>query len=231
MSTQTMPGAQPPQPLINDECNEDGSAGLWPLICSYNGLTRIAYPINLDPEDEVDECDERRRSSNATLLQRQIETILKDPFIWIEGLTRRGTPGSHARTASSSSTTHPSRSHLYRIIAILRHAGNVQRVKADQMHRNYRSLKMKMGRKKPETTRAVLTLPRSSRGADPTSTQQNQQARARITCPICLENVVTRVTNCGHAYCAGCLQKWKDISGRRCPVCRKTLRGDHLLYI
>ena len=177
------------------------------------------------------ECNETRQSSDATLLQRRIETILDDPFSWLEDLTRRGTPSSHARTASSFSTNHPSRSHLYRIIALLRHAGNVQRVKADQIHRNYGSLKMKVGRKKSEITKGMLARPQSSRGADPTSTQQNQKARARITCPICLENIVTRVTNCGHAYCKGCLQKWKDISGRRCPACRETLSGDQLLYI
>ena len=82
-----MLGAQLSQPLINNECIEDGSAGPWPLICSYHGLTQIAYPINLDPENEVDECNEKRRSLDATLLQCQIKTILNDPFSWIKNLT------------------------------------------------------------------------------------------------------------------------------------------------
>ncbi|XP_063634392.1 uncharacterized protein LOC134805032 [Cydia splendana] len=47
-------------------------------------------------------------------------------------------------------------------------------------------------------------------------------------CPICLDNLQRgsiASTNCGHVFCLECIKQSLKSSGKRCPTCRKQLKG------
>ncbi|KAJ8734216.1 hypothetical protein PYW07_014767 [Mythimna separata] len=58
-------------------------------------------------------------------------------------------------------------------------------------------------------------------------------------CPICLDPLNTTngmaSTNCGHVFCLSCIQAAIKSNGKKCPTCRKALKGAgggyHLLYL
>jgi endogenous inhibitor of DNA gyrase (YacG/DUF329 family) len=68
------------------------------------------------------------------------------------------------------------------------------------------------------------------------STSKKQQEKVQIECPICLESVVNREpvsTICGHIYCKDCLVNSLKITTKKCPTCKKQLKGKnsfHPLY-
>ncbi|XP_057681517.1 E3 ubiquitin-protein ligase TRIM39-like [Corythoichthys intestinalis] len=47
-----------------------------------------------------------------------------------------------------------------------------------------------------------------------------------LRCPTCLDIFKDPVMlPCGHNYCRACLQKWKDVGQRSCPLCRTAFRS------
>ncbi len=44
-------------------------------------------------------------------------------------------------------------------------------------------------------------------------------------CPICLQNPINRVTQCGHGFCRACLNMWFETAmGVACPMCRSHVK-------
>ena len=202
-------------------------------------LTCVACPINLDPEDEVDDGIGRRTeawSTDPIELESQANAILNDPFTWISDPFRVGTyPPVPSRIARPFRAAHWSRSQLTKLVTALFHAGNLQRARANKILRTYKrhSVHVSSVQETYERLWAVqglLTQPESARVGDPVSTHQNQEAKVRITCPICQDQDVEMVTDCGHVFCTDCLMLWKELS-RTCPKCRNSLKGGHPLYI
>ncbi|XP_034027817.1 E3 ubiquitin-protein ligase MIB2 isoform X2 [Thalassophryne amazonica] len=53
-----------------------------------------------------------------------------------------------------------------------------------------------------------------------------RQMEERITCPICIDNYIKLVFQCGHASCINCSAALK-----MCPICRQTIRERIQLYV
>jgi hypothetical protein len=52
-----------------------------------------------------------------------------------------------------------------------------------------------------------------------------------LECPICLGTLRAAVeTDCGHAFCAECLEVSLARSGGTCPVCRSNVTSSHPSY-
>jgi len=53
-----------------------------------------------------------------------------------------------------------------------------------------------------------------------------------VECPICLETFHDAVeTNCGHAFCDFCIQKYMQTKQQNCPVCGKNPSPVHKSYV
>ncbi|KAI8429593.1 hypothetical protein MSG28_000195, partial [Choristoneura fumiferana] len=55
-------------------------------------------------------------------------------------------------------------------------------------------------------------------------------------CPICMENLARgsiASTTCGHVFCLDCIKTCLRTNGKKCPTCRKTLKGVgyHLIFL
>lgn len=53
-----------------------------------------------------------------------------------------------------------------------------------------------------------------------------RQMEERITCPICIDNHIKLVFQCGHASCIDCSAALKT-----CPICRQTIRERIQLFV
>lgn len=53
-----------------------------------------------------------------------------------------------------------------------------------------------------------------------------RQMEERITCPICIDNQIKLVFQCGHASCIDCSAVLKA-----CPICRQTIRERIQLFV
>lgn len=53
-----------------------------------------------------------------------------------------------------------------------------------------------------------------------------RQMEERITCPICIDNHIKLVFQCGHASCIDCSAALKA-----CPICRQTIRERIQLFV
>lgn len=53
-----------------------------------------------------------------------------------------------------------------------------------------------------------------------------RQMEERITCPICIDNHIKLVFQCGHASCIECSAALKT-----CPLCRQTIRERIQLFV
>lgn len=53
-----------------------------------------------------------------------------------------------------------------------------------------------------------------------------RQMEERITCPICIDNHIKLVFQCGHASCMDCSAALKT-----CPICRQTIRERIQLFV
>ena len=55
------------------------------------------------------------------------------------------------------------------------------------------------------------------------------ELRKRWECPICMEMIESdsiTITNCGHFFCKGCLDRYKTANVEcNCPVCRRKISG------
>ncbi|CAH0405799.1 unnamed protein product [Chilo suppressalis] len=61
-----------------------------------------------------------------------------------------------------------------------------------------------------------------------TNTNPAPTSKGLGDCPICMEsllNVAVASTRCGHVFCMSCISAALTVSGKRCPTCRKPLRG------
>lgn len=61
-------------------------------------------------------------------------------------------------------------------------------------------------------------------------TQQMNEAPAKSfgECPICMDSLASNAvasTNCGHVFCMGCIKAAIQANGKKCPTCRKALKG------
>lgn len=65
-------------------------------------------------------------------------------------------------------------------------------------------------------------------GIDDIDKVSTVEESANVTCPICLEDDVTKarkITKCGHTFCCSCIEKWLS-SHRKCPVCIQEVTDD-----
>lgn len=71
---------------------------------------------------------------------------------------------------------------------------------------------------------AVPVVPSATQIA--AASEENVQAPADTTCPICQESVstATRLRACGHCFHHDCISQWLSINVR-CPVCRHDVRS------
>lgn len=104
----------------------------------------------------------------------------------------------------------------------------VNSVLDDNVHTN-NITPQKRGR--PKKTRAV-----AASSAPPQPASPNTPVRNIGDCPICMENLSNRTvasTICGHIFCMPCIQAATKTGGKKCPTCRKALRGAgfHQLFL
>jgi len=71
--------------------------------------------------------------------------------------------------------------------------------------------------------------------------QDQPSGGSNLECPICRDEQVSRIFQCGHALCKGCVQQVHKHTGRRahdpktgkvvCPICKTPVETIHPLYI
>ena len=216
-------------------CRSAGVLGFHPW------LIVVAFPINLD--SEICAEDEKEEPSLLTPqdFESQVNAILDDPFVWIEKQSQtvdrqalsirwNPLPPQIARLFREPRLSHFK---MRNVFTALYHAGNFQRTKAKNLRRRCKRHSRLSVRRKCERLQEIQRGPTPPDGLSAVQSNllcKEQEASARITCPICRDSDVNGVTDCGHVFCMDCLMTWKDIS-HQCPQCRVDLKGHRPLYI
>lgn len=99
------------------------------------------------------------------------------------------------------------------------------------LQQNCNKRKTRQSKKEKEKPVSITDIQRNTNNV-----QANIPVRSLGDCPICMEslcNSTVASTICGHVFCMKCIKAAIQASGKRCPTCRKMLKGNgfHQLFL
>ena len=202
---------QRPKPTFQTPSSSRHREGEWFLFI-HHVLTLLSADAVLldeyeDPPTPLKPYHQRPNNHGGQrlrpmLMWSHVTRVLDDPVDWLE---------KNLRVLSVEEF--PSRMRTQRPLDTLR----VEELRALVKVLHYVACQSMAARR---VSRQALTGPRA--GAP--------SARDRLLCPICTDQDVNQVLDCGHAFCGTCLRGWVRISPE-CPICKREWNRNVDIYI